>query len=154
MAARRWLKKNLVSQKKKQAKKVCKERRRDAADGQERSQKEKHAEEQKDTERTEARAVSEKKTTESVAEVAVAAALAEEEEHMAQGGRKHMPQGGRKGKGMAKGGLVCLRNKHTCYASHTREHIYACHTLLSLVDTGQSRRSSRAFNLGSGKVAS
>ncbi len=42
-----------VSQKKKQAKKAIKERRRDSADGQDGSQKEEHAEEQKDTERTE-----------------------------------------------------------------------------------------------------
>jgi ankyrin repeat protein len=65
-----------VSQKKKQAKKAGKERpRRDAADGQDGSQMEEHTEEQKDTQRTEAKAVSEKNKTESVAAVAVAAAL-------------------------------------------------------------------------------
>jgi hypothetical protein len=71
-----------VSQKKKQAKKAGKERaasHRDAADGQDGSQKEEHAEEQKDAERTEATAFSE---TESDAAVAVVAALPEEEEEV------------------------------------------------------------------------
>jgi hypothetical protein len=66
-----------VSQKKKQAKKVGKsvgKDRRDAADGQHGSQKEEHAEGQKDTERTEETAVPEKKTA-NVAAVAVASAL-------------------------------------------------------------------------------
>jgi hypothetical protein len=75
-----------VSQKKKQAKKAGKERkeriRRDAADGQDGNQKEEHAEEQKHSERTEAKAVSEKNKTESVAAVAVEAALAEQEEEV------------------------------------------------------------------------
>jgi hypothetical protein len=75
-----------VSQKKNQAKKAGKERaksgRRDAADGQDGSPKEEHAEEQKETERTEAKAVSEKNKTANVAAVAVAAALAEEEEEV------------------------------------------------------------------------
>ncbi len=49
--------------------------RRDAADGQDGSQKEEHAEEQKDTARTETEAVSGKNKTESVAAVAVATTL-------------------------------------------------------------------------------
>ncbi len=76
-----------VSQKKKQAKKAGKQRclknsasRRDAADGQDGSQKEEHAEEQKDTERTEAKAVSEQNKTSNVAAVAVAAALKDKAE--------------------------------------------------------------------------
>ncbi len=52
-----------------------KERRLDVADGQDGSQKEEHAEEQKDTERTEAKAVSEKKKPDILVAVAVAAAL-------------------------------------------------------------------------------
>ena len=64
-----------VSQKKKKAKKAGKERRRHAADGQDGSQKKNHTEEQKDTERTEARTVSAKKQPANVAAVEVAAAL-------------------------------------------------------------------------------
>jgi hypothetical protein len=65
-----------VSQKKKKAKMAGKDRRRDAADGQDGSQKKKHTVEQKDTERTEAKAVYEKKQPANVAAVAVAAVAA------------------------------------------------------------------------------
>jgi interleukin-1 receptor-associated kinase 4 len=58
--------------------------RRDAADVQDGSQKEEHAEEQKDTERTEAKAVSEKKTA-NVAAVAVAAAHTDKAEERGGG---------------------------------------------------------------------
>jgi len=87
-----------VSQKKKQAKKAGKERRRDAADGPDGSQKDEHAEEQKDTERTEAKAVSdsEKNKTESVAAVAVVAALAEEEEEVRRQEAAERPERRRK----------------------------------------------------------
>ncbi len=56
-----------VSQKQKQAKGKGKERRREAAEGQDGSHKEEHVEEQKDTERTEAKTVFEKNKTDSVA---------------------------------------------------------------------------------------
>ena len=74
-------------------KKAGKERRRDAADGQDGSQKEEHAEEQKDTEGTEATAVPEKNKTESVAAVAVAAALKDKVEERGWGEEEGGKQG-------------------------------------------------------------
>jgi hypothetical protein len=77
------------SQKKKQAKQAGKERkRRDAADGQDGSQMEEHAEEQKDTERTEAKSVAEKNKTESVAAIAVEVAATLKDKAEERGGQE------------------------------------------------------------------